>query len=132
MRGPAMAPDGSGGAILAWNDSRDGGGSVYAVRLTVSGSVSPLWTADGSPIRVVFSSSSAPVVAADNGTAFGIAWRDDRASPAQIYAQRVERFGVLGNPEPAITGVKDVILDQGGKVRLTWDASWIDADPTYV
>ena len=46
-----------------------------------------------------------------------------------IYAQRVERYGQLGNPEPVNAGVRDVPNDQGGRVKPSWYASYLDADP---
>ena len=129
--GPAMARDGSGGAVMVWSDNRTGSTSVFGARLTGAGALAPIWSFNGTPIRVVLGTIGAPLIAADGGTAFGVVWRDDRTAPTQIYAQRVERFGVLGNPEPLITSIKDVIQDQGAKVRLAWNASWIDADPDY-
>jgi hypothetical protein len=128
---PAMVADGVGGVVIAWGDTRNFGSSIYASRVTANGSLPLAWTYDGTPIRVVANLCSIPVIAADGGTGFGIAWTDYRLTPTQIYAQRVERFGVLGNPEPVITRVKDVAQDQGGEVRIDWSASWPDADPTY-
>src|SRR4029079_2758262 len=49
----------------------------------------------------------------------------------QVHAQRIDRFGALANPEPAMSGVTDVRADQGGPVRLLWNASYLDADPYY-
>ena len=45
--------------------------------------------------------------------------------------QRVARFGYLGTPEAEITAAKDVPNDNGGKVKLSWNASWLDtgSDP---
>jgi hypothetical protein len=65
-----------------------------------------------------------------------IAWADWRSGQigavGDIYAQRIERFGWLGNPEPSIASVRDVPLDQGGHIKVTWNASYLDADPFYV
>ena len=43
----------------------------------------------------------------------------------------MERFGQLGNPEPTISSALDIPNDQGGKVKLVWTPSYLDADPTY-
>jgi hypothetical protein len=40
-----------------------------------------------------------------------------------MYAQRIDRFGALGNAEPVFTRIKDVAGDQGGFIRLQWKAS---------
>ncbi|MBK7367646.1 MAG: T9SS type A sorting domain-containing protein [Candidatus Eisenbacteria bacterium] len=60
-------------------------------------------------------------------------WSDSRnyGTNYDLYCQRVERYGQLGNPEPAITSVGDVKNDQGGFVKVVWSASYLDADPTY-
>src|SRR5205823_500993 len=61
-----------------------------------------------------------------------VAWEDLRSGSIQnIYAQRIDRFGTLGNAEPAITKIRDVKADQGGQVRIDWSASWLDANPTF-
>ena len=58
-----------------------------------------------------------------------MAWRDTRSGTNDIYAQRIERFGQLGNPEPAIVKIKDVPNDQGGKLNIEWTASYLDVAP---
>jgi len=35
---PVMCPDGSGGAVIAWQDTRNGNNDIYAQRITASGS----------------------------------------------------------------------------------------------
>jgi hypothetical protein len=42
---PYVVPDGAGGAILAWTDSRGANVDIYAQRVSASGV--PLWTTDG-------------------------------------------------------------------------------------
>src|SRR5262249_20412027 len=51
------------------------------------------------------------------------------AASYDIYAQRVARLGFLGTPEAEIIAVKDVPNDNGGKVKLSWNASYLEADP---
>jgi hypothetical protein len=59
------------------------------------------------------------------------AWQDPRAGQLDIYTQRVGRHGYLGTPEPEIASVTDVPNDQGGKVKVAWNASYLDtgSDP---
>src|SRR5262249_9785081 len=45
---PVAAPDGAGGAIVAWVDVRDGGEDVYAQRVSASGV--PQWAPNGVPL----------------------------------------------------------------------------------
>jgi hypothetical protein len=128
---PAMAPDGSGGATFAWGDNRLGPISVYALRLTSGGSLPPGWAFNGVPIRTAPGTALGPAIAFDGVSSNVIAWPDARTGTNQIYANRVDRFGALGNPEPRITSIKDVAHDQGGEVAVVWNASWLDSDPIY-
>ncbi len=43
-----MTSDGSGGAIITWQDYRNGGYDIYAQRIDEDGF--PLWTPDGIPV----------------------------------------------------------------------------------
>jgi len=73
-----------------------------------------------------------PTIASDGAGGAIVTWYDYRGGTNyHIYAQRVERFGQLGNPEPIITSAADVPNDQGGKVKVVWTPSYLDADPTY-
>jgi len=56
------------------------------------------------------------------------AWSDGRSGvQSDIFAQRIAKLAVLGSPEPVITSVRDVANDQGGQVRVSWLASYLDA-----
>ena len=45
--GPAVVPDGSGGAYIAWLDRRSGTDLVYAQRLMADGLIAPGWPPEG-------------------------------------------------------------------------------------
>jgi hypothetical protein len=47
-----------------------------------------------------------------------------------VHAQRVERFSQIGDPAPSLAGVKDVKNDQGGQLKVSWNASSLDVQPT--
>ena len=49
----------------------------------------------------------------------------------QLFAMRADRFGAIGSVEPKLTSIADVRGDQGGHVRLAWNACVLDADPGY-
>jgi hypothetical protein len=46
--GLSLAPDGAGGAIVAWEDSRNGNSDIFAQRISANGSVQ--WMPGGVPI----------------------------------------------------------------------------------
>jgi hypothetical protein len=124
---PTAVPDGAGGAIFAWQDYRNGNVDIYAQR--VSGSGTAQWTADGAALCSAPFFRYFPAIATDGAGGAIVAWHDLRSgSNTDIYAQRIERFGLLGSPEPVISSVLDIPNDQGGCVRLTWEASYLDLE----
>ncbi|MBI5710842.1 MAG: T9SS type A sorting domain-containing protein [Candidatus Eisenbacteria bacterium] len=135
---PTITSDGAGGAIVTWYDYRSGvGNDIYAQRVGAAGGRQ--WAADGAAICTAAGSQYYPMIVPDGGAPTGggsgaiIVWQDNRNGPsADIYAQRIERYGYLGNPEPVIAGVSDYPNDQGGKVRVSWSASYLDAEPYSV
>jgi hypothetical protein len=125
---PMPVSDGAGGAIVVWSDYRGGSAyDVYAQHVTASGAVDAAWPADGRALCAA-PNTQYIAVAVEDGLGGAIAtWGDGRSGvDNDLYAQRVARFGVLGSPEPAIAGVRDVPNDQGGAVKLSWAASDLD------
>jgi hypothetical protein len=124
---PRIAADGAGGAIVGWYDERTGEANVHAQRLTAGGA--PLWTADGVAVCTALGAQTEVVVASDGGGGAILTWYDERPG-TDVYAQRVDRWGYLG-AEPAIVSARDVPNDQGGRVKVSWDASPLENDLLY-
>jgi hypothetical protein len=125
----SLAPDGSHGAIAVHLGNDNG---VVAQRVGADGAIVARW---GSGVGLHTNSyldlNMFAVPDLNHGAIVG--W-SDYAFPAvtpNVCAQRVDRFGALGNPEPAITSITDVAGDQGGHVRLAWNGSYLDSDPYY-
>jgi hypothetical protein len=99
---PAIASDGSGGALVAWIDRRTGGpdDEVYVQRMASTGT--PMWTADG--VLVCAAPGSRPVVRVDSDGAGGaiLAWSDSRGPDRDVYVQHVNSLGV---PLLAVDGI---------------------------
>ncbi len=124
--GPHVVPDGTGGAIVCWQDVRGIDSDVYAQRVTFVGAAA--WTPDGIPVSTAIGDQLAPTIVPDGAGGAILAWMDDRSGTNfDIYAQRIERGGQLGRPEPIIASVRDVPNDQGGRVKVAWLASYLDA-----
>jgi hypothetical protein len=81
------------------------------------------------PLCTALASQRNPCIVLDGAGGAIVAWMDSRGSGWDIYAQRVDRYGYLG-AEPEIAVLRDVPNDQGGRVSLAWDASYLDAGPT--
>jgi len=127
---PSVCPDGEGGALVAWDDLRGGPTrDIYAQRIDSDGV--PLWPLNGLAVCSSPADQYDPQIASDGRGGAILTWYDARSGPKfDVYAQRVDRFGKLGDAEPAITQVLDVPGDQGGQVALTWSASYLDSAPT--
>jgi hypothetical protein len=124
--------DGTGGAIAA-GDAYVGGGfipNVTASHATTGGATATGWDTPSETINNSGATASYPVAVTDGKGGAIVVWADFRNGvDFDVFAQRIERFGRLGNPEPSIVNVKDVPNDQGGKVDVKWNASYLDAAP---
>ena len=67
-----------------------------------------------------------PAAATDGNGGVLAVWDDSRSGVTHIYAQRVDRYGFVGDASPVITGIADVPGDQGGMVTVTWQPSYLD------
>jgi hypothetical protein len=89
--GYVIAPDGAGGAIIAWFDQRAGTFRVYAQRIDASGEVR--WTADGEPVSLSTWEQRYPSVLTDGAGGAIIAWSENRGLGYDVYAQRFDPLG---------------------------------------
>ncbi len=125
----AIMEDGEGGAFVSWTDWRylveyD----VYIQRLSSSGD--RLWNPYGEIVCDAVSNQSEPAMAPDGSGGVIVSFLDGRYNAGyDIFTQRMERNGYWGYPAPVITGVRDIPGDQGGWVRLSFDASRLDTYP---
>lgn len=96
---PVIVSDGAGGAIVAWDDGRDGtyqapAEDIFTQRVDASGAVQ--WTADGVPVASLAKTQKEPVMLPDGAGGAIIAWSDSRDSAINklgIYAQRLDASG---------------------------------------
>lgn len=128
---PQLVTDGAGGAIIGWHDRR----AVthydsYAQHLLSSGAVDPAWPANGRALCTTGGNQINVALASDGAGGAIVTWVDLRNGVNNdIYAQRVARYSYLGTPEAEIAAVADVPGDQGGQVKLSWNASYLQDDP---
>ncbi len=93
-----IVPDGGGGAVACWTDTRSGPGyDIYARRINAAGT--PLWAADGVPLSTATSLQFIPRVVSDGFGGAIAAWVDYRAGDLpDIYANRVTSAGAIPTP----------------------------------
>lgn len=90
---PQIAGDGSGGAIIAWEDYRHGRSAIYAQRVNSSGAA--LWTANGVRLAPVSEIQMSPQIISDNAGGAIVVWQDRRSGNYDIYGQRISPAGSL-------------------------------------
>lgn len=129
QQNPGICSDGAGGAIVSWQDYRGGPPDIYAQRTSATGA--PQWTANGVAISHDDYYQYSPVLVADGSNGAVAVWQDYRnGTGADLYAQRISSDGTLGaSVRPTIAGARDTPNDQGGTLKLMWNASPLDADP---
>jgi len=125
---PRLEPDGSGGAIITWQDKRGGVDyDIYAQRVNSSGTMQ--WTANGIVIASNVGTQSNPKIEPDGSGGAIIAWQDKRSGNYDIYAQRVNGSGVVQWTANGVT-VCSATGSQSG-VDMTSNASLIGAVITW-
>jgi hypothetical protein len=148
LRLPLVVGDGSGGAIVAWQDCRnlitpleqytcDFGRDLYAQHVSATGT--PLWPANGIAVTtaafnqgVDYGSQNVPSVAMVSDGAGGaiLGWPDGRATPCplsvglpecDVYAQRVsDQFGPPATADIGVTlSVAPTPATSGSPVKFT-------------
>ncbi len=90
---PTVIPDGVGGIIATWEDSRGGYATdIYAQRISATGAL--LWTADGVAVCTATNVQDSPSIVSDGAGGAIVAWRDNRGGGTyDIYAQRISATG---------------------------------------
>ena len=131
---PSIAPDGSGGAIIAWADQRDTisvprTDDVYVQRVDSNGN--RLWAADGAAISIGTGNQMRPIVLPYGDGGAIITWNDTRngSSNRDVYAQRVGPSGSAMwslNGIPVCTAANDQdwanpISDGNGGAIISWE-----------
>lgn len=137
QRDPQLISDGAGGAIIVWEDRRNGNFDIYVQRVNASGAVQ--WAAGGVAISTAANDQQSPQLISDGAGGAIIAWTDSRSGPSlDIYAQRVNRNGVTqwvsdGIPisaAPHEQSYPQLISDGNGGAIIAWqdDRNGVDLD----
>jgi hypothetical protein len=95
--------DGSGGAIVVWQDDRNGMSNmdIFAQRFNSDGDI--LWDAAGVNISQLGLQQVDPVLATDGAGGAIIVYKSDRAGTQDIIAQRILSNGTVAWPAGGIT-----------------------------
>ncbi len=126
---PKLVPDGSGGAIVAWDDDRTLGGTldVYVQRVSAAGI--PLWTPNGVAMVLQSSDQAGSRIDSDGAGGAVVAWHGYRSGTNyDIFAQRVNASGTpQWTPDGVAICVEDIdqsfptiASDGAGGAFVTW------------
>ena len=84
---PNIVPDGSGGGIIVWQDSRGNNWDIAAQRIDSLGN--ELWTNNGVQVSVAPSNQTAPKHCSDGNGGTIVCFQDTRNAGIDIYAQHI-------------------------------------------
>jgi len=123
---PEIVSDGSGGAIIVWQDSRGSDKDLYAQRVTADGAVQ--WTTDGVPICTATGEQGEHAVVTDGVGGAVIVWSDLRSGYLDIYAQRIDHSGTIRWTSNGIVvcsaanfqSKPDASFDKSGYILISW------------
>lgn len=124
-----MVPDGSGGAIIVWEDYRNGDANIYAQKINENGE--PKWVpTDGVVVCDDAAHQAYPVIVGDGSGGAIIAWQDNRNGADNIYALRISSAGethsawtdngVPLSTSPASQSYPDIVSDGNGGAVIVW------------
>jgi hypothetical protein len=121
-----LISDGQGGAIITWNDERNGAynADVFAQKIDANGSLA--WTSEDVAVAVQPGGQQRPQVVSDGAGGAIIVWDDYRAATIQVYAQHIDQDGNFdwatnGIPISSIRGaVPKIIQADEGKYLVVW------------
>lgn len=86
---PTICPDGAGGAFIAWEDLRAGGGNrdIYAQHVNSSGVAQ--WALNGVPLCTNIQAQTLPSITSGAAGTAVVIWYDPRNGNQDIFAQKV-------------------------------------------
>jgi len=99
---PSLAPDGAGGAFVAWVESGEPAPKVVAHHVLADGALDPEWPAAGLLLSTAGTETASPVVGPDGSGGFYVAWGDRRDGDLDIRLQRVTAAGSIAPGWPSV------------------------------
>lgn len=135
---PVIVADGTGGAIVTWQDFRSGSGDIYAQRINPVGT--PQWTPNGVWVSAARWDVNGQIIADGAGGAI-VTWHsiEDDEFEYDLYAQRVNASGAIEWPASGVAistaagnqTVSSMVPDGDGGAIVAWEDSLYDNSTNY-
>lgn len=97
---PSVISDGSGGAIVVWQDERDvatTNSDIYAIRVTGAGAIVSGWSTDGTGVCTTSPEQKEPALIPDGAGGAIFVWQNGTGLAQDIYALRLTAAGALAS-----------------------------------
>ncbi|MBN1163820.1 MAG: T9SS type A sorting domain-containing protein [Candidatus Krumholzibacteriota bacterium] len=122
---PRLASDGGGGAIISWQDRREGDFDIYVQRVDEAGSLR--WAGDGVAVARSAGEQRLPEIVPDETGGALLTW-EGGDEESNIYCQRITASG--GFVAVNLAGFT-AVRNRGG-VEITWRLREIDMRATFI
>jgi len=112
---PQICSDGAGGAIITWQDRRNGVNyDIFAQKVDVNGNIQ--WTTDGTAICTIVRDQVSPQLCSDGTGGAIITWEDARIGTGSFYNIYAQRINYNGELRWTINGVP-ICTDPDGQYK---------------
>ena len=120
-----IVSDGAGGAIVTWEDLRNGPErDIYAQHVLASGAVDSAWPAFGRALCTAADQQLNPEIVSDGAGGAIVTWQDVRSlTYYDIYAQRVLASGLVDGAWPANGRALCTAFDQQSSPEIVSDGA---------
>jgi hypothetical protein len=122
---PGLAPDGSGGAFIVWEDNRNGISGIYAQHLDGLGL--PQGRENGLPMGTVTHTQRNPKIVARNNGFPLVVWEDTRTDVSDLYLGEINFTGNFVNVHPLLVKAgnaqknQQIVSDGAGGHIIVWE-----------
>ena len=129
---PSIVSDGAGGAIVTWEDPRDGTSHIFAQRVLGSGQIAEGWPVDGRAVVTAPIMQTRPIITSDGASGAIVAWFDGRnGRDFDPFVQHILASGVIdaawpvdGRPvslDSAHPLTASIVPDGAGGAIVAWE-----------